>query len=350
MRKILILFSIFLFSIAYADEEEKDILLLANLYLKENQIEKIYKLADYVNKKNFSEETKYLVFEKATFLLAKNYNRNLLRQLISKIESNKENQIFPISFPKVYINNVELELGKNIFYLNDKIFGNLYIYIVKNERTLQEIALKTSTGYYELKYANPDIDPLNLKENQVIIIPLKKILPDYCRYGEICVNIPEFRLYYVIDDYVITFPVGIGDEKAQTPIGEFIITEKVKNPDWIVPPSVKKENPNYPDIIPASPDNPIGTRKMRLNDTSYMIHGTNKPEGVGMKVSYGCIVLRNEDLEKLFDLVDIKTKVIIKDTPVKVYKSMNLFESYPSVYKYQNKTSFVSSFPMRLIP
>jgi L,D-transpeptidase ErfK/SrfK len=55
---------------------------------------------------------------------------------------------------------------------------------------------------------------------------------------------------------------------------------------------------------------------MGLSMPGYLIHGTNKPAGVGMRVSHGCIRLYPEDIEALFDRVPSGTPVRIIDEPV----------------------------------
>ncbi|WP_297890236.1 L,D-transpeptidase, partial [Sulfurihydrogenibium sp.] len=149
------------------------------------------------------------------------------------------------------------------------------------------------------------------------------------KYGTIYVNINEKRLYYpvMINDrsYVITFPIGIGTDEAQSPVGDFKISQKRKDPAWYPPESIRKEQPDLPQVFPPGPDNPLGTRAMRLGNTSFLMHGTNKEYGIGMKVSHGCIRMYNEDVERLFEVVDVGTPVVSRDIPYKVFFNSEKF-------------------------
>lgn len=216
-----------------------------------------------------------------------------------------------------FIHNLE------IFDLKDNgEFGDRYNYKVDREKNLVDVAYNLKVGYYELRMANPFIQPFNLKKGDSIVVDLKNKLPPNFEFWKIYVDIYKKRLFLpVVDEdgkkYVITFPVGTGDDEYPTPTGIFNITEKKINPDWVVPPSAKKNKPELPPIVPyGSPDNGLGTRALRLNGSSYMIHGTNKKseKGVGMNISYGCVAMKNEDIERIFDIVEIGTQVIIFDS------------------------------------
>jgi lipoprotein-anchoring transpeptidase ErfK/SrfK len=229
-------------------------------------------------------------------------------------------------------NNANFILGQNIFELDPQIpiIGKLSLYISEKDQTLLEISKKLDLGYYELKNANPFLDPFDIRKNQIVIVPFRRILPvkDFS-YGTIYVNINEKRLYYPIKienkSYVITFPIGIGTDEAQSPVGDFKISQKRKDPAWYPPESIRKEQPDLPQVFPPGPDNPLGTRAMRLGNTSFLMHGTNKEYGIGMKVSHGCIRMYNEDVERLFEVVDVGTPVVSRDIPYKVFFNSEKF-------------------------
>ncbi|WP_297887917.1 L,D-transpeptidase [Sulfurihydrogenibium sp.] len=211
-----------------------------------------------------------------------------------------------------FIKNLE------VFELDGNSFGKDYKYKTDKDATFVDLAYQLKVSYYELKEANPDVNPFKVPKNIYIKIPLKKQLPENYQLNTVYVSLQDHRLYLPVEidgkRYVITFPVGLGDEEFPTPKGEFSITEKKVNPDWVVPPSARRNNPNLPPVVPfGSPENGLGTRALRLNNSSYMIHGTSKKseKGVGMNISYGCVILRNEDIERLYQLVDLNTKVVI---------------------------------------
>jgi L,D-transpeptidase ErfK/SrfK len=195
-------------------------------------------------------------------------------------------------------------------------------YNVKDDESLIEIARKFDLGYHEIADANPGIDPFVPGEGMSVRIPTSWILPDVKRYEGIIINLSEMRLFYFIkrggSKLVMTFPIGIGREGFGTPLGQFSVIEKIVNPEWHVPKSIRKEKPELPDVVPAGPDNPLGSHALRLSEGNILIHGTNKPWGVGRRVSHGCIRLYPEDIPILFRSVRNGTKVTIVRQPVKI--------------------------------
>lgn len=69
--------------------------------------------------------------------------------------------------------------------------------------------------------------------------------------------------------------------------------------------------PYLPRFMAGGPGNPLGARAMYLGETEYRIHGTNKPDTIGKRVSSGCIRLTNEDVVDLYDRVKVGAKVIV---------------------------------------
>jgi len=202
------------------------------------------------------------------------------------------------------------------------VIGSVQTYTVKHDESLIEIARKYGLGYQEIVNANPDLDPFVPGVGVSVEIPTAWILPDVTRYEGIIINLSEMRLFYFFkrkgSNLVMTFPIGIGKEGFNTPLGTFSIMEKKVDPVWYVPESIQKEKPELPKVVPPGPDNPLGSHAMRLSKGDILIHGTNKPWGVGRKFSHGCIRLYPEDIPKLFHLVFKGTRVTIVRQPVKV--------------------------------
>lgn len=216
------------------------------------------------------------------------------------------------------------------------IIGKLQTHILKNKESLIEIARQYDLGYNEIVDANPDLDPFVPGDGNKVIIPTLWILPDRTNnFQGIIINLSEMRLYYFYKkstkQLVTTFPIGIGDDGVETPMGKFKISHKIVNPPWYVPESIRQERPELPAVVPPGPENPLGTHAMRLSGLSYLIHGTNRPWAVGRKVTHGCIRLYPEDIPKLFDLVPVGTEVIIVRQPVKVGRINN--EVYIEVHR-----------------
>lgn len=203
------------------------------------------------------------------------------------------------------------------------IIGEVQTTQVKEGDSLESLARNYNLGYYEILEANPNIDPLNLEPGTELVIPTKFILPDAPRQG-IVVNLSELRLYYYTEDgkQVLTEPVGIGRQGWETPEGEAVITDRRENPTWTAPTSVRvdmaKRGVYVPPKVPPGPGNPLGKHAMRLSMVGYVIHGTNRPNGVGRRVSAGCIRMFPEGVEKLYTDVTVGSKIKIVDQPVKI--------------------------------
>jgi L,D-transpeptidase ErfK/SrfK len=193
------------------------------------------------------------------------------------------------------------------------------------EDTFPSIARAHNVGFEALRRANPGVDPWLPGEGTAIIVPAQFVLPRAAREG-IIVNLPELRLYYFPDGEsgrVITHPVSIGRMDWRTPLGRTTVVSKVRNPSWYPPESIRAEhaamNDPLPAVVPPGADNPLGAHALRLAiPGGYLIHGTNKPGGVGMRVTHGCIRMFPEDVEALFSVVPVGTPVLIVDQPYKL--------------------------------
>jgi L,D-transpeptidase ErfK/SrfK len=202
------------------------------------------------------------------------------------------------------------------------VIGYVQTYIVKDRESLIEVARKFGLGYNEIVDANPDLDPFIPGTGASVVIPSSWILPDVLPHEGIVINLSEMRLFYFFrqrgSSLVVTFPIGIGSEGNGTPVGTFRVIEKIVKPGWYVPESILKERPQLPRVLPPGPDNPLGSHAMRLSLRTVLIHGTNKPWGVGRRVSHGCIRLYPEDITKLFELVHNGSPVTIVRQPIKI--------------------------------
>lgn len=208
---------------------------------------------------------------------------------------------------------------------NDLIGHSLHIKTAY-EDTFVALARRYNVGYRELELANPGVDPWLPGDGTAITIPKRYILPDAPRQG-IVVNLAEMRLYYYppkSSQYagkVFTYPMGIGRQGWSTPLGTTTITHKKAHPAWHPPKSIRKEHAAkgdpLPQVVPAGPDNPLGQYAMYLGFPTYLMHGTNKPAGIGMRVSHGCLRLFPEDIAALFSMVKAGTKVTIVNQPYK---------------------------------
>lgn len=214
-------------------------------------------------------------------------------------------------------------IASHDFTLADEqsMVGELAVVPAGNDDTLSDLARHFGLGYNDIALANPAVDPWIVAEQQPLLLPLQFILPEAPRKG-IVLNLANMRMFYFPKQQpgnVKTYPVGIGRDGWDTPLGSTQIVAKKANPDWTVPESIHREHQALGDPLPAvihsGPDNPLGAYAMPLGIGNYLIHGTNKPYGIGMQVSHGCIQMYPEDIETLFHKVDVGTPVRIVHQP-----------------------------------
>jgi len=202
------------------------------------------------------------------------------------------------------------------------VYGMLKTAKVRPGETLLDIAREHDLGYNQITAANPGLDPWTVAEGTSVNLPTVIVLPATRLPDGLVVNLAEMRLYYFRHTerggYCWTSPVGVGREGYFTELGVYTVLSKAKDPVWVVPPSVRDEDPDLPLEVPAGPENPLGKYILRFSRLSYGIHGTNRPWGVGRRVSHGCIRLYPEDMSALFPLVSVGTLIRITYEPVKV--------------------------------
>jgi len=205
--------------------------------------------------------------------------------------------------------------------------GEVYTVETREGQTLLDIAREHNVGYEEIRNANPEVSLWAPQPGTEVVIPARYILPPARREG-VVINVAELRLYYYPDTAdnetprVETYPIGIGREGFNTPLGVTETTMKLKDPAWYPPESVRQEARERgdppPEVVPPGPDNPLGQHAIMLDIPGYLIHGTNRPDGIGMRASRGCIRMMPETIEDLFSRIAVGERVNIIDMPVKV--------------------------------
>ncbi|MGZ8164192.1 MAG: L,D-transpeptidase family protein, partial [Methylobacter sp.] len=239
-------------------------------------------------------------------------------------------QNLPVLFPSETesINTTEVQpqietIPTHQFQLADgqNIVGAIAAIHTRENDTLPDIARHFGLGYNDITIANPDIAPWTPESNSRVLLPLRFILPDAPHKG-IVLNLANMRLFYYSRQKakeLLTYPVGIGRQGWNTPMGLTRIANKKANPNWYVPDSIHREHAEkgaaLPKVVPAGPDNPLGRYAMPLAIPGYLIHGTNKPYGIGMQISHGCVQLYPEDIEVLFKKASIGMQVRIVHQP-----------------------------------
>lgn len=159
--------------------------------------------------------------------------------------------------------------------------------------------------------ANPGVDPYVPRAGSVLTIPLQTILPDAPRQG-IVINLAELRLYYYPPgkNEVTVYPIGIGQLgaiRSHLPWSppSLISALILRTPTANIRARYKAQGIDLPAVVPAGPDNPMGHHAIRTAAYGgvYLLHGTNADFGIGMRVSSGCIRLRDDDIKTLYRVI-----------------------------------------------
>lgn len=202
----------------------------------------------------------------------------------------------------------------------DDLAGQLQTHLARYEDTFADLGTTYDLGYLEMVAANPSVDAWLPGEGTEIMLPTRYVLPPVERTG-IVINLPEYRLYYYQGARLFTYPLGIGREGWESPVANTRVTVKTPNPAWYPPKSIREEHAAegdfLPTVVPPGPDNPLGPYKLTLGLPGYLIHGSNKKFGIGMRVSHGCFRMLNHNVLELADHVPVGTNVQIINEPYK---------------------------------
>ncbi|AJF73689.1 L,D-transpeptidase family protein [Raoultella terrigena] len=208
---------------------------------------------------------------------------------------------------------------------NSRIIGqNQFWTVQEGDRNLQAIARHFDTAAMLILEANDTLAPVEPKPGTQVLIPSQMLLPDTPREG-IVVNLAELRLYYFPpgQNLVQVYPLGIGQLGLETPEMTTRVGQKIPNPTWTPTAGIRarslEKGIKLPPVIPAGPNNPLGRYALRLayGNGEYLIHGTNAPDSVGLRVSSGCMRMNAADIQALFSQVKTGTPVRIINQPVK---------------------------------
>lgn len=204
------------------------------------------------------------------------------------------------------------------------VIGQPQVVFTRATDTFSDLARTYGLGYDEIVAANPGVDPWLPGEQTAVLLPTQYVLPNRPQRGVI-LNIATKRIFYFPatiageQRYVLTYPIGIGRVGWETPLGDTTVVSKATDPRWWVPASVRREHAEMgdplPAVVPPGPANPLGRYVLKLGMPGYLIHGTNQPYGVGMRVSHGCVRLYPENIETLYALVKIGESVTILNEP-----------------------------------
>lgn len=204
---------------------------------------------------------------------------------------------------------------------------------IKPKETMLDIARRYGLGFNEVDLLYPRMDAWIPPDGKRIVMPTFWVLPP-TQHEQLVINLAELRIYFFEKNAgtVQTFPIGIGDEGWESPLGIYSINEKRPNPIWYIPKSLQAKYGMA--SMPAGPENPLGEYVMKFLP-DYGVHGTAMPWGVGRLVSHGCIRCYPEHIRILYPQVPLGTKIEVIYEPIKFgQKGGQIYvEVHPDVYR-----------------
>jgi lipoprotein-anchoring transpeptidase ErfK/SrfK len=212
-----------------------------------------------------------------------------------------------------------------------RLIGENELYEVKTGDYFHAISQLHNVGLLALMASNPGIDPFLPTPGIQLRIPSSMLLPDVL-YKGIVINLSELRLYFFPREAgkVYVFPIGIGRIGRGTPLMRTKVKARIIDPSWTPNKRIREDHlaqhgHELPKVVPAGEDNPLGKHALQLafGRSNYLIHGTNKNFGIGMRVSAGCIRMNPEDIAWLFDQVSIGESVRVINQPIKMSTEAN---------------------------
>jgi L,D-transpeptidase ErfK/SrfK len=214
------------------------------------------------------------------------------------------------------------------------VLGEPQSVLVAQDDTLLDIAVRHGVGFDAIARLNPGVDSWIPDPGTVVRLPSQLVLPAVEPAG-LVINVPEMRLFdFTVEGGPEVLAAAVGEPEVPTPTGKFEIRDKRVDPVWTVPLSIRKEKPKLPERVPAGPDNPLGSRWMRIGETSYGIHGTNTRWSIGRTATHGCVRLYEPAVQRLFERTPEGTRLQIVYQPYKWGRvgSQILFEAHPDRY------------------
>ncbi|HEX4408742.1 MAG TPA: L,D-transpeptidase [Xanthobacteraceae bacterium] len=184
-----------------------------------------------------------------------------------------------------------------------RVYPSQYDQTPQAQPTMTQPTAYAPSSQGDMAAANYQIDPKFMRQ----IVAYQSNEPA----GTVVIDTPNKFLYLVEGGgRAMRYGIGVG-RPGFTWAGVKTVSAKKEWPDWRPPDEMLQRRPDLPRYMPGGMDNPLGARAMYLGSTLYRIHGSNEPWTIGTNVSSGCIRMRNEDVEDLYDRVKVGTKVVV---------------------------------------
>ncbi len=203
---------------------------------------------------------------------------------------------------------------------SESLTGGVYSVTVERGDTLRRLGSRFGVDARTIANDNGLSLDQPLLIGTVLTIDNRHIVPPVKPGIALVVNVPQRMLFVTSGPAVSAYPVAVGLRTWQTPLGEFAIASKERNPTWDVPESIRAEarrvGRSLPLKVPPGPNNPLGAYWLGLTHGSVGIHGTNAPSSIYQVTTHGCVRLHPDDIAALFERIEVGAAGVFVYEPV----------------------------------
>jgi lipoprotein-anchoring transpeptidase ErfK/SrfK len=164
---------------------------------------------------------------------------------------------------------------------------------------LERLAERFHTTEQLLQALNPGVDFRRAGVSLVVPAVTNRSLPDVAR---IVVDKTErsLRAFDAAGELIAFYPATIGSTERPAPSGTLKVEGVAHEPDYTYDPAkLSYDRGDEKVVVPAGPNNPVGSVWIELSRDSYGIHGSPDPTKIAKTASNGCVRLTNWDAEQL---------------------------------------------------
>lgn len=187
------------------------------------------------------------------------------------------------------------------------------------ETVLEAVAERFHALPALLRRLNPAVDWAAVADGASLVVPAVERVALGLKAARLRIRLAECVLEACDGkgSVIAHFPVSIGRETVNRPLGELHVTVLISDSVYTFDPEVFPESPEARElgrklILPAGPNNPVGVAWIGLDRPGYGIHGTPSPERIGRAESHGCFRLANWDARTLLDLAWVGLPVSVE--------------------------------------
>ncbi|MDX2227676.1 MAG: L,D-transpeptidase [Verrucomicrobiae bacterium] len=187
------------------------------------------------------------------------------------------------------------------------------------ESVLESLAEKYHTTQNALRQLNPGVVWPNPPAGTLVNVPNPQSAVPLGKAARVRISLTRklIRVYDRQGTLIAQFPCSIAQREEKRPVGTLKVLNYAPQPNYVFNPELfvreaKAQGITRKLIIPPGPNNPVGVAWVGLSLPGYGIHGTPRPEEIGITESHGCFRLANWNAAKFLKMISIGTPVEVR--------------------------------------